>query len=480
MATTEAPFAPNYGRRCYLTMPICSNLAVSTPLCAKPMTITPNTDPSSFYGYAPMVIFRSPLLSDFIYNDFLPAKSILKKTTLAGYERDIKLRIIPYLGRYRLIQIDHAAIQGMINECASRKIATNARETLSSILGYACEKFLLPYNAATGRYLYPDQMRRSQEPFLGLWLTSFDQIALWLDIARNECPGSAVEKMMLLGFCQGLRKSEFLGIDGEYIDLANDNIFVCQAYTKAGGPPELHGTKTDQSTRLLPMVGYVRERILDIGVGKGPWITDKNGNRYDPQAAYKVFERFRLKHGLPHVTTATLRHSFATSCLRAGMDIATLQLWLGHTDPKTTLTYTKATFSDMCEDVPSLNAILYSSLACLGTSMRSLARSKLDSSNISPANLTGGLFQPAQSNTPKMTPKMTPKNCPESMERSKMAQLVLDAIITNQKISRQQIADRYNVSLSTVRRAVDELKEQGIISYTGSSKKGHWTISLFD
>lgn len=461
-------------------MQACSNFAVPLPVpCTEqPTIITPSAIPAFSFVYAPAAVSNSPVLADFIYNEFLPAKSKLKNTTLSGYLRDIKLRIVPCLGHFRLLQIDHAAIQSMIDSCETRAVASNARETLSSILGCACEKRLLPYNAAIGRYIYPEQVYKTDEPYLGYWLTNFNDIALWLNIAREECPGSAIERILLLGFCEGLRKSEILGMDGERINLRRNSLFVCQAYTKGNGPPELHDTKTPKSIRHIPLMEYARERIEDIGTGTGPWITDKFGKRYNPHSAQKAFTKFRVEHDLPRVTMATLRHSFATSCIRSGMDIATLATWLGHTDAKTTLIYTQPSYEDLCVDAAVLNSIMSNSLTYLNAamSMRGASHENLFVANKSRADI----YNRPLNTTFNMTPKMTLKNDCEKNERSKMAQLVLNAMIADQRASRQQIAKLCNVSLSTVRRAVDELKEQGIVKYKGSSKNGYWAITMFD
>ena len=53
---------------------------------------------------------------------------------------------------------------------------------------------------------------------------------------------------------------------------------------------------------------------------------------------------------------------------------------------------------------------------------------------------------------------------------------VFSLIKQNKNIAATEISEQLNLSLSTVKRKIKELKEQGIIERVGSDKTGYWKI----
>ncbi len=303
-------------------------------------------------------------LRDFVEQVYWPQKRGLRANTVRGYERDLRLRILPMLGDTYVEDIGKLQIQAMINACPTRKTATNARETLSSVLRVAVELGLLPANPAGFRYTYPPAGEPRE---WGEWLTSFSEHRRYLEHLAEHHGGEAVERIAVLGLCFGLRKGEVLGMDFERVDLVAGSLSVMQTYVIAKGGPFLAPPKTEKAKRTVPMLAYARERISAWGrprrtsedlFGKQchPVVFGRDGSRLSPATAENLVRGLRSESfadgtPLPAMTAFSMRHSFATACIRQGIDVSTVSAWLGHRDVSTTYNrYVKPLLVDMRAD----------------------------------------------------------------------------------------------------------------------------------
>lgn len=296
-------------------------------------------------------------IDEFIEDVFWPAKQHLRANTKRGYLRDIKLRILPaFSGRY-IEDITHYDIQAMLLGCSSKKVATNARETLSSILGLACEMEMLPRNPAGARFRYPAPKEHSADHY-GVWLSTFAEHQAFfsqLDQLEHE---PMIDRMCVLGLCFGLRKGEIFGLDWENVDFSARTIYISQTYVAGMGSATIERPKTERSVRTIPITTYAYEHLLEWRQESGPIVTTKRGTRMHPHSGQGMMQRIVAKYPkLPNVTLHSMRHSFATSCINAGIEVAKVSAWLGHREVSTTYNrYVKPLLSDLQGEVSIIDA----------------------------------------------------------------------------------------------------------------------------
>jgi site-specific recombinase XerD len=96
---------------------------------------------------------------------------------------------------------------------------------------------------------------------------------------------------------------------------------------------------------LIPMPPRVA-RAVDLVAGKctaGPLLLTRHGNRMNRHAATRIVRRLARRAGVTkHISPHSLRHSFITAALDAGVPLRDVQIAARHADPRTTTRYDRA------------------------------------------------------------------------------------------------------------------------------------------
>ncbi|MCL2796494.1 MAG: site-specific integrase [Firmicutes bacterium] len=125
--------------------------------------------------------------------------------------------------------------------------------------------------------------------------------------------GHKLEPLFLFLLHSGARRGEALTLNARDIDFKNARL-------------HLRGTKTERSDRIIPLFANLASLLAKIK-------PDSDGYyfRCCPRWATRTFKKFCPAHKLHD-----LRHTFATTCLEAGMPLKVVQIWLGHAEIDTT------------------------------------------------------------------------------------------------------------------------------------------------
>ena len=133
-------------------------------------------------------------------------------------------------------------------------------------------------------------------------------------------------------------------------------INVDSAYVKASpkhGGTQMKETKTELSTRTIPMHPDFAAWLAELAPSSGSFINGVNGDRITPSGAQKQWRTFLANNErLPKVTIENMRHSFATSYLAAGGRIEVLSKMLGHSNIQTTINrYYRPSIDTLRDDI---------------------------------------------------------------------------------------------------------------------------------
>ena len=296
-------------------------------------------------------------LSAYVDGVYWPvASKRLAATSLDTYEKEIRLRIRPALGNVDIRDIDRARVQRMVDGCATESVARKAVSVLKTIMNEAKGDGLVPSNPCDATFAWPQKGRRRDN---GLVLTTFEQIAELLAIVRQN-GSQSVQRIAYTGLCEGLRPEERYALDWADVDMASQSITVDKARVIASprhGGVQDKGTKNEGSARTVPMHPWFAEWLSTVPQGSGAFIKGADGGRISPSTAQKRWRRFLQDNpGAAPVTIENMRHSFATSYLHAGGQVADLSLMLGHADINTTFRrYVRPSVDDLKRGMMALN-----------------------------------------------------------------------------------------------------------------------------
>ncbi len=165
---------------------------------------------------------------------------------------------------------------------------------------------------------------------------------------------------MLLSMLTGMRMGEINALTVDDIDLRFKTITVSKTMARGlkGEPFVSKSAKTENGNRLVPISSTVYPLINEILLSsRDHYLFKINGKLINTSQVNLQFQRVILKHNIVDkkikgkVSLHSLRHTFATRCIEAGMQPKVLQHILGHSDIKITLN----TYCDAFENFQNEN-----------------------------------------------------------------------------------------------------------------------------
>ena len=283
--------------------------------------------------------------SDLADRWFCSVQASVKASTAAHYRYTLDRYILPVLGSFSVRQLTETKVETSLQEIVSASQKrhkplgyTTARECLTlvrRICRYGCHLHVMP--PLYIEFQLPSQPMR-QEPVIN----AKDRCAIENYVVCNPTP----RKVGLLFMLElGLRIGEVCGLKWSDIDTKSKMLTVQRTVSriylgKNNTRVEISTPKTRSSARqlpipekLLPMLRQLKKQYADDA-----WFLSENSCKpVEPRCYRTSVKRYLRQVSVQVVRPHILRHSFATTCLRAGCDVKTISTLLGHASASTTL-----------------------------------------------------------------------------------------------------------------------------------------------
>ena len=305
----------------------------------------------NFQEEVPQRMESKTLFADFLEQWLEVIRDSIAVPTYASYSNLSNGVIIPYFRKYGTTLEDLAAkdIQQFYLEQRKRVSGCTVihyHAIIHKALKYAVKLDLIATNPAD----------RVERPKKERYVASFydaDEVNALFQAAR----GTNLEIPILLGAFYGLRRSEVIGLKWDAIDFERNTITVQHTVTSCNvdGKNMLVAadrTKTKSSMRTLPLVPFMKERLLQqkkvqaenrklcgrsyVKDYLGYVCVNEIGAILKPNYISTSFPKLLENNGLRHIRFHDLRHSCASLMLANGVAMKQIQEWLGHSDFSTT------------------------------------------------------------------------------------------------------------------------------------------------
>lgn len=271
----------------------------------------------------------------------------LKETTKGWYRWGCDKHIKPRIGHIRMDKLTKVNVQLMINDMIDNGIAPSTANTIKVVLSSAIQRAvdmdMLRGNPCTGAKVKKEKREKMN-------IIDKELLPTFIEEAYKTPFGDAITFMLLTG----IRAGEMRGLRWSDVDLHEGTITICRQLAYANRAYVIQSTKNGKQRKFpLPeaaakLLRKYRVSQIEQRMRMGEkWVEDElstdlvfrmpDGSHYKPRAINNAVKQAGATVGLPGMTPHDLRHTFAVSALRSGMDIKSIQSVLGHSSASITL-----------------------------------------------------------------------------------------------------------------------------------------------
>lgn len=289
-------------------------------------------------------------LGKYLVETWLPGRRVnLRASTVVGYEKVIRRRIVPYIGGVPLAALDAATLEAFYARLLtqggrgggplSAKTVSNAAGVLSIALADAVRLRLIPHNVTTDA-----RLPRREHREMNAW-TEAEAAAFLATVADDR-----LFALWRLALATGMRRGELCGLRWRDIDLGTGVVTVASTRVVAdvvviGEPKTRAGARVvalDRHTAAA-LASWRKHQASERLLAGPAWedhglvFVDELGVPPHPETITRWWREAVARAGVPAIRLHDARHTAATVLLRAGVPVKVVAQRLGHADVAVTM-----------------------------------------------------------------------------------------------------------------------------------------------
>lgn len=283
--------------------------------------------------------------------------------TFRRYEVVINNQIKPIFGRYKLSDINLNMIQNAINDLSktySQSTLKKFKITLNQLFKTAVITGRITINPLQGVVLPKPDFRIGDD----MKFIPEEIVSELRCFCKNYKNGDFIMTLLYTG----IRRGEITALTWE--DINDDCIYINKAAEFVNNQPRIKAPKSRSGIRVVPFLEILKGYLVRPINAKDTDCVFKNasGKMHTQQSLKRMMEIFNKdfseylrEKGLnsPKITMHQFRHTYATILYKAGIDIKTAQMYLGHSSISVTLDiYTHLDKKHKCINADKLNSFI--------------------------------------------------------------------------------------------------------------------------
>ena len=300
-------------------------------------------------------------------------RNSIRPTTFEQYETLIRVHAIPAFGNKNLADLKPEHLQKLYNKLHEKGTSSRTIRLVHAVMGAALKQAIR--NGIINRNVC-EAATPPKATDVEMRVLTRDEQKKFIDVTKDERIGCA----FLFAMYTGARRGEILALKWEDFDFKGNTVSIkrtlnrVKSYNGSGGKTELViGTpKTAKSRRVIPLAD---DLIYYLGLHKikqnaekelaGELYEDEDvvfatelGKMIEPGNFNRKFYKLVESADIPHANPHCLRHTFATRGLETGIDLKTMQEFLGHNSILLTAnTYTHVLLDKKRDEIKKLNGL---------------------------------------------------------------------------------------------------------------------------